>query len=226
MIRAQKETSLQMAVQLSKEVYLNISGTSLFEQCVHIRGLFDGYALVRRLGDGRVGVAFRGTDSMTDCLGNMLRKRKRFRCIKGAYVHGGFLRQYTDLRTKILQTLCKSFSDWRKAGILTTGHSLGGALATLFAADMACTQPSTKITCYALSSPRVGNRAFSEGVELLPNLQMLRISMMNDIITWFPYLGFVHTRKVIRLSVPPTIKMRWFNCVRRHSLWVLSTALL
>ena len=49
--------------------------------------------------------------------------------------------------------------------ILVTGHSLGGALATLAAYDisraMEWVSKPTKVICYTFGAPRVGNHAFA-----------------------------------------------------------------
>lgn len=45
--------------------------------------------------------------------------------------------------------------DWH---VLFTGHSLGGALATLATLDLKRRHPGTKVTMYNYGSPRVGNR--------------------------------------------------------------------
>ena len=51
-------------------------------------------------------------------------------------------------------------------GMVTTGHSLGGAIATLAAAALRAAHGATDL--YTYGSPRVGNAAFVEHVEALP----------------------------------------------------------
>lgn len=50
------------------------------------------------------------------------------------------------------------------------GHSLGGALATLAAYDMACLpevrQAKLVLKCFAFGSPRTGNRAFAKALQV------------------------------------------------------------
>lgn len=54
--------------------------------------------------------------------------------------------------------------------ILLTGHSLGGALATLAAYDIALSLESVlrkdQISCYAFGAPRTGTHAFAENYNL------------------------------------------------------------
>jgi triacylglycerol lipase len=61
--------------------------------------------------------------------------------------------------------------------LYTTGHSLGGALSTLFAFEVAANDRILKpVTCITIASPKVGNLAFRRafqvrfcnGAEFLP----------------------------------------------------------
>lgn len=78
-------------------------------------------------------------------------------------VHLGFLRGYMSVRarlTKLVEQLIPEEDDeW---SIYVTGHSLGGALSTLCAADFAAVFPKRRIVMYNYGSPRVGNAAFVE----------------------------------------------------------------
>mmetsp|Transcript_10795 Transcript_10795/g.44970 ORF Transcript_10795/g.44970 Transcript_10795/m.44970 type:complete len:686 (-) Transcript_10795:74-2131(-) len=76
-------------------------------------------------------------------------------------VHYGFLRAYQSVRDSLLETI--SFltdNGSSKYHLFVTGHSLGGALATLAAADMAVLYPELRLTMYNYGSPKVGNHAF------------------------------------------------------------------
>ena len=77
-------------------------------------------------------------------------------------VHVGFLRGYLSVRTRLL-TMIEALKrdeggDW---SVYVTGHSLGGALATICAADLGsgiCA--ADDVVMYNFGSPRVGNLAF------------------------------------------------------------------
>jgi hypothetical protein len=77
--------------------------------------------------------------------------------------------------------------------LYVTGHSLGGALATLFAlyaaADGRITSP---VTCVSVASPKVGNLAFRrivQGLERQGALRCLRIANFKDLVTLLPDRG-------------------------------------
>ena len=60
----------------------------------------------------------------------------------------------------------------RELQVLTCGHSLGGAVATLAAFDVVrdCGVPAANVGCYTFGCPRVGNHAFAaEYEETVPN---------------------------------------------------------
>lgn len=70
-------------------------------------------------------------------------------------VHSGFFRQFDQIRTIVFEMI-------RGNGkIVVIGHSLGGAIATLFAAYIAKYMPSrTQVGCVTFGSPRVGGLSF------------------------------------------------------------------
>jgi predicted lipase len=204
---------IQTCMRLSCLAYKDLGTTTITPSTTHLIGAFDGRAVITTLDGGRVVIAFRGTDSFLDWGVNMFRFQTRFACLQGARVHAGFHLQHLSLWEQIKTHLARDNSFASK--IFVTGHSLGGALATLFAAELACLVPRLSVTCYVFGSPRVGNRSFAEGVQALPNLSMLRINNQYDIVPWGPWCGFTHTHDVVSLSVKG---LRWYNFRTRHSI--------
>ena len=73
-------------------------------------------------------------------------------------VHQGFLTCYKSVRGDILSYISKNRSEIYN--IYITGHSLGGALATLCAVDIQFNFPDIKLQVYTSGAPKVGNKAF------------------------------------------------------------------
>ncbi|KAI3684627.1 hypothetical protein L6452_33851 [Arctium lappa] len=92
----------------------------------------------------------------------------------------------TQLLTQIKELLVK-YKD-EKISITCTGHSLGASLATISAFDLAANvaNPDIKVSAFGFASPQVGNQAFKEKMEELPNLKIISIKNVNDIIPKWP----------------------------------------
>ena len=83
-------------------------------------------------------------------------------------VHRGFLAAWgaNGTRDRVLayvNALLEHSPDRDKVEVIATGHSLGGAAATLAAVDIArhCGVAQDCLTCYTFGCPRVGNHAFA-----------------------------------------------------------------
>ena len=71
-------------------------------------------------------------------------------------VHAGFIEAYQSIRESIF----KVAKDTPHKKIICTGHSLGSALATLCALDLACNLSGKQISSYTYGSPKVGDPNF------------------------------------------------------------------
>ena len=148
-----------------------------------------------------------------------------------ARVHGGFLSAYDSVRGRVFAAVddviaagspsdasgsgSGSFDECERGGlrasscdpdgwhVFVTGHSLGGALATLFSAELAesvaagvraCT-----VTMYNYGSPRVGNRAFVRRFNrAVPDA--VRVINGSDLVPTLPALmGYRHVDHGVRI---------------------------
>lgn len=110
--------------------------------------------------DKRVYVVFRGTKGLEDIVDDIDIRHKRFSAAKGVKVHAGFYRQWLDIAPLVdreLKALKGPFT------LVCTGHSLGGALATLASLEYA--DKYKALECYTFGSPRVGNHNFCTAFE-------------------------------------------------------------
>ncbi|GAB4384667.1 MAG: lipase family protein [Elainellaceae cyanobacterium] len=116
----------------------------------------------------------------------------------GAKMHSGFSAAYMSVRKQIHEYL----STHDAATVTTTGHSLGGALATLCAVDVQYNfADKVAIDVYTFGSPRVGNDGFRDSFNRrVPD--SFRFVYGMDIVAALPrpWQGYRHVDKEYRLG--------------------------
>ena len=126
-------------------------------------------------------LAFRGTeparvrDLVTDA------DAFRTRCPAGGTVHRGFFRAYGQVDTEVGAAVAE-LPDRR---LFITGHSLGGALATLAALRLV-NQNVPIAAVYTYGSPRVGDAAFKRAYNEPLGRRTFRHKNNNDVVTRVP----------------------------------------
>ena len=150
-------------------------------------------------GKKRICVVFRGSESRADWYYDLMITKHQLH--KKIRVHKGFHRQLTtnDTYDKILTKLSELSTVHPDYKVYITGHSLGGALSTLFG-YMISDSIKNEIIVASFASPRVGNRAWKQDFESRKNLTHYRITNKRDIITVFPYYKYCHVGTNIQLS--------------------------
>ena len=144
-------------------------------------------------------LAFRGTDELTDVFTDLnLHRTRLFDDDSSILVHTGFLNYFNELKTQIEAELKASAKNFHT--IQVTGHSLGGAIATIAAGYLgrAVNKPSQevvkfkpidktkkRIVCHTIGSPRVGNQHFVNWFHTQVD-ESMRIANDDDPITLFP----------------------------------------
>ena len=126
-------------------------------------------------------LAFRGTEAnrMKDIRADAKATQKA--CPTGERVHSGFMQQYDDISFK----LEKALDDSRIKGkpLFITGHSLGGAVATIAARRLDAERQIA--ACYTFGSPRVG----TEGWVAQIKTPIYRIVNSADPVPMVPFSG-------------------------------------
>ncbi|ATY67389.1 lipase precursor [Cordyceps militaris] len=149
-------------------------------------------------------VAFKGTDPMSlvdvksDLAKNLVSAADLFPACGRCTTHNGFKKAFSSVKDALEQTLKTELAKTGQESyrVVVTGHSLGGAVATIAGAYLR----TRGIACdlYTYGSPRVGNQEFADMVTKDVNFSA-RITNGNDIVTAVPYgslfqLGFyAHT---------------------------------
>ena len=123
-----------------------------------------------------------------------------------ARVHSGFLKNYLQLKPKIQPVLINYLKKYPKYDLVYTGHSMGGALASIAVVD--AIKPRNKIhslrstrniSLYTIGQPRVGNEEFANLIEKSRLKHVLRAVNYTDPVPHLPLeiLGFRHFKKEI-----------------------------
>jgi len=158
---------------------------------------------------------FRGTNDVKDVVVDLAVARipffegKKQRDIK---VHYGFMKQFTALKRSIVKTTIASMKQVNTIHFI--GHSLGGALATLFAGYIGRFyrgyfdgyMKKISVICHTFGSPRVGNKAyvrwFQENVR-----KMVRITNFKDPVAQMPISAYYqHVSDALCIMDDMTVK--------------------
>jgi triacylglycerol lipase len=135
--------------------------------------------VTRRADTGDVYVTFRGTETPEDWLVNVAVRQVAQQQSWGN-VEDGFSSVYRQCSPTILDAIRRA----SPARVIVTGHSLGGALATLCAADIKGVLGLATIL-YTFASPRVGDPAFAHRFNAeCP--ETWRVANTEDLITNVP----------------------------------------
>lgn len=145
--------------------------------------------------------AFRGTDEPADWLDNL--RLMRARIPMGCSVHSGFQAALEDIWHDMYADLdhFRRQDDGTDRPLWITGHSLGGALATLAAADLV-DRDDTWYGCYTFGSPRVGDRDFARIMNAECGGRLVRFQNNADIVTRVPtrLSGYSHCGRFCYIS--------------------------
>lgn len=136
-------------------------------------------------GDDVILVAFRGTETkkIEDVLTDLLASQKNTDLGK---VHFGFWKALNWVWDDLLTAL-KECQD-NNQDVWITGHSLGGALATLATARLAFEKKCPDITgVYTYGKPRVGDKKFRAEFNKLFNTGVYRLTNYRDPVTIVPF---------------------------------------
>tara|TARA_R110002020_G_scaffold63206_1_gene168990 strand:- start:2382 stop:3056 length:675 start_codon:yes stop_codon:yes gene_type:complete len=166
--------------------------------------------------ESHVVLAFRGTEPqvVADVLTDLdVRKVDD----NGGQTHAGFLAAYETIEMQLLDTLTSDNNLQGKA-LWITGHSMGGAIATIAAYRLGCS------LCVTFGSPRVGDRAWARAFNNKMVGKVFRVVNSVDLVSRVPsFLRFRHVGIPVLLTsagvwIQPGVITRM-----RNILWCLMT---
>jgi hypothetical protein len=131
-------------------------------------------------------------------------------------VHTGFNKAYES----VAGSIAKSLERMNDLPVYITGHSLGGALATVAAQNLE-KDPRFKdqiAACYTFGSPRVGNNQYDRSFKS----PIYRLVNTTDIVTVVPLnlMGYIHIGDVRFLEREPRVIRRSIPVLRRLLLFL------
>lgn len=131
--------------------------------------------------DTYIFLGFRGTEatSMKDIKSDVKATIKT--CKTGGKIHTGFDEAFSQVAVEIQQFLNQD--EFKDKPLFITGHSLGGALATVAAKKL--THEGGIATCYTFGSPRVGNVDWAKDIKT----PIYRVVNAIDPVTMLPPSG-------------------------------------
>ncbi|KAF8160627.1 Alpha/Beta hydrolase protein [Crassisporium funariophilum] len=115
-------------------------------------------------------VAFRGTLEVVDAFVDLHIIMKPLQTIGvtnvgDSYVHTGFLFAYNVVASTVLSAVKSQLASYPSYKVVVTGHSLGGAVASLAAISIKSAHANVPVKLYTYGQPRTGNAAFASYVE-------------------------------------------------------------
>ncbi len=187
----------------------------------------DTHALVVD-GEDRIVVAFKGTTSMKNLKTDLKLFHSSLRALlptslpdqgnqgelppnaseviesrlwRRAQIHQGFANAYRAIAPRLLTVLRNLESDKRRP-VFITGHSLGGALATVCSLDLFITLGLTRreIFVSTFGAPRVGNRPFRDLYDSVVPIHW-RMVVGPDVVAKLPKIGYAHCGRKILITV-------------------------
>ena len=99
-------------------------------------------------------------------------------------VHEGFLNIYNKFRNNLINKLNKLITP--ETVIIISGHSLGGAIATICSLDLSLNFDNEIIT-YTFAAPSSGNTAYANLINNQKNINLYRIVNLADIVPSGPF---------------------------------------
>ncbi|EAS02396.1 lipase family protein (macronuclear) [Tetrahymena thermophila SB210] len=140
-------------------------------------------------------ISFRGSDNLRNWMSNLNCRKFNYQKCDKCNVHEGIYNIYSSFQNKLTECALNLIKQYPQASIIITGHSLGGALATLQAVDIKTQYPDYSIELVTFGSPRVGNQKFSDYANNLLKNNSVRITNKKDVIPHLPFkfFDFYHT---------------------------------
>ncbi len=198
--------------RLCQEIYRDFSGLRFSSypdvEPIFIESQDNGFtdtqvAVLNQLTSDKLYIVFRGSDKSIDWMNNFQLRQQVYPygdSNSEVKFHQGFMMAYFAVRDGLL----KAMEQFEGQRVIVTGHSLGGALATIAALDIQYNFGKANQLTFIVNTfgaPRVGNKALTESYNRrIAN--SYRFIYGWDIVTRIPrdWQGFEHVEKAVQLG--------------------------
>lgn len=191
---------------------VDVKGLYIMENFSSKEGV-KGFMGIEKPNDGTTIIAFGGTDQIRDWVYNIrFGKKQRWTPQDGRKVHRGFYQQYTSIQDTVIEFIYK----YQPLRLVITGHSLGGALATLFSYDIIRDGLyKGHLNCVTFGSPRVGNIRFARHYNsIMPN--NIRIVNGDDLVTTLPPWWMFYKHVGLRIQIGDRHRIKFWKRITDH----------
>ncbi|CAD8103890.1 unnamed protein product [Paramecium sonneborni] len=175
--------------------YPDIQNPKVFENI--IQGTKGYIAYNPNINYKAITIVFRGSSNIQNWLDNIQFDKVNYNDACQCQVHKGFLEAFKSLQPDLDTLFTKYRNMYPNAKIHVTGHSLGAAMATLYATQLAIAGNTVQLTTFGL--PRVGDEAFYNYFSSFTKLQHFRVVHEKDAVPHVPpqSFGFNHVDREI-----------------------------
>lgn len=178
-------------------------------QCIHL--LEASYEKPLRpdilVRDSTLFITIKGTDNFEDVLTDLNIHLCTFEGQK-YHAHRGFVEDYELAKAKVLDAVHAA-----STRVVVTGHSLGGAVATLLAVSIREAFPTLPLSVYTFGSPKVCCKALAKHHNRIVS-ESFRFVNDRDLVPRVPAWGFTHVAGRIHLldsGHRPSVARRWWS---------------
>ena len=190
-----------------KDIDFKSLGLKLIKWIEHKKSDTQGFVATK---NKSIYIVWRGSSSKKDFQNDASIDKVSF-IEEGEKVHIGFKSCWEAVKDQTYDALdiaLKSLGGEEKIdNIIVCGHSLGGAITTLFAYSIYSIYMTDKIISCTIGSPKVGNKKFKENFDK-SSIESLRIVHDLDIVTRSPKFGYSHVNHELRIDDEGNVK-KW-----------------
>ncbi|KAH6611422.1 hypothetical protein Trco_001442 [Trichoderma cornu-damae] len=158
--------------------------------CIPHRGFLTGIGgfVAVDSAHGQIVLSVRGSNNLRNFITDVVFAFTDCSLADGCQVHGGFSDAWNEISGAATAAVAQAHAASPSFGIVATGHSLGGAVATLAGASLR-TQ-GYPVDIYTYGSPRVGNDVFASFVTSQPGGGEFRVTHVDDPVPRLPPIIF------------------------------------